>query len=197
MFTANHSTDGSSSSSVDRDGTSEPQLLTGGLLVRVQPEEPVFSNKLTEVVCDRRSDCTQNCTPLARFEGQMRLDKFAGDSRRRRRIRVQSDTLHQLHDHVVQVGGDPAGRRQTAAPAECTPASFDVELLHVILVFSASSPPRLVFERGARDDQGLHTVAAPGGAETQVAAQRAAADAGAAWRVARPGSVADRWPSTD
>jgi hypothetical protein len=70
----------------------------------------------------------------------MRLDKFAGDSRRRRRIRVQSDTLHQLHDHVVQVGGDPAGRRQTSAPAECTPASFDVELLHVILVFSASSP---------------------------------------------------------
>ena len=116
----------------------------------------------------------------------MRLDKFAVDSRRRRRIRVQSDTLHQLHDHVVQVGGDPVGRRQTSAPAECTPASFDVELLHVILVFSASSPPRLVFERGARDDQGLHTVAAPGGAETQVAAQRAAADAGAAWRVARP-----------
>jgi len=127
----------------------------------------------------------------------MRLDKFAGDSRRgvefgSSRIRFISFTTTSCRSEEIRPVADRLPRLLNAHLLH-----FDVELLHVILVFSASSPPRLVFERGARDDQGLHTVAAPGGAETQVAAQRAAADAGAAWRVARPGSVADRWPSTD
>jgi hypothetical protein len=37
---------GSSSLFVDADGASGPLLLTGGLLVRVQPEEPLFATSI-------------------------------------------------------------------------------------------------------------------------------------------------------